>query len=193
MRRIVSLLSCAAVAAACGGEPAAQLPTGPEEQAPVVEQTRTQLVRDEVAGVSVTVPGDWRVQKDPVLFNTYGFALFDPSGPSMGGHERSPVARVALAYQAQPGEIEALVKDLMSKYSEFPLMRSEVLVGQGLRGVAVSGLPGTDPYTLVYVADGDRVYRIGLWTEEPGLNPRAHALLASLRFEAPQKSIQSLA
>ena len=192
MRRIVSLLSCAAMAAACGVESAAQLPAGPEAQPPVVEETHTQLVRDEVAGISVTVPGDWRVQQDPVLFNTYGFTLFDPSGPSMGGHERSPVARVALAYQAQPGEIEALVKDLMSKYSEFPLVRSEVLVGQGLKGVAVSGLPGTDPYTLVYVADGDRVYRIGLWTEAPGLNARSHALLASLRFEPPQRTIQSL-
>jgi murein DD-endopeptidase MepM/ murein hydrolase activator NlpD len=192
MKRIVSLLSCAAMAAGCAGESTEELPTGAEERPSSVDQTRTQLVRDEVAGISVTVPGDWRVQKDPVLFNTYGFALFDPSGPSHGGHERSPVARVALAYQAQPGQIEGLVQDLMSKYSEFPLTRSEVLVSNGLRGIAVSGLPGTDPYTLVYVADGERVYRIGLWTEEPGLNPRAHALLASLRFEQPQRSVQSL-
>jgi murein DD-endopeptidase MepM/ murein hydrolase activator NlpD len=192
MKRIVSLLSCAAMAAACAGEPAVDVPPGPEELPTHVDATRTQLVRDEVAGISVTVPGDWRVQKDPVLFNTYGFALFDPSGPNNGGHERSPVARVALAYQAQPSQIEGLVQDLMRKYSEFPLTRSEVLVSTGLRGIAVSGLPGTDPYTLVYVADGERVYRIGLWTEEPGLNPRAHALLASLRFEQPQRSVQSL-
>ncbi len=34
------------------------------------------------------VPSTWQVHSDPVLFNTYGFALFDPSGPNTGGHER---------------------------------------------------------------------------------------------------------
>jgi murein DD-endopeptidase MepM/ murein hydrolase activator NlpD len=151
-----------------------------------------QQVRDEAAGISVSVPGNWRVVKDPVLFNTYGFALFDPGSPSVGGHERSPVARVALAYQARPEQLEALVTNLMSKYQELSPTRTEVLVGEGLRGIAVSGLPGTDPYSLVYVADGERVYRIGLWTQEPGLDDRARTLLASLRFEQPTRSVQSL-
>jgi murein DD-endopeptidase MepM/ murein hydrolase activator NlpD len=149
-------------------------------------------VRDEAAGISVTVPGAWSVVKDPVLFNTYGFALFDSSGPSVGGHERSPVARVALAYQVKPEQIEGLVQDLMSKNQALSPMRTEVLVGEGLRGIAVSGLPGTDSYSLVYVADGARVYRIGLWTQERGLDDRARTLLASLRFEQPTRSVQSL-
>jgi murein DD-endopeptidase MepM/ murein hydrolase activator NlpD len=170
---------------ACSNEPV------PEADAPETAVTR-QTVRDDVVGVSLDVPGTWRVQQDPVLFNTYGFALFDPGSPELGGHERSPAARIALAYQVQPSQIESLVQDLMAKYAEFPLTRSEVVVGNGLKGVAVSGLPGTDPYTLVYVAHGERVYRIGLWTDEPGLNARAHAVLAGLRFETPQRSVQSL-
>lgn len=185
MRCFVPLLSCAAVVVACSGEPA------PDRSAPT-EAVRMQMVHDDVVGVALDVPSDWRVQPDPVLFNTYGFALFDPSGPSMGGHERSPVARIALAYEARPSELEERVRDLMSKYQEFPLTRSEVEVGDGLKGIAVSGLPGTDPYTLVYVAAGDRVYRIGLWTQEPGLDARARELLASLRFEPPRRSVQSL-
>lgn len=185
MKRLGPLLSCAAVLAACSNEP---LPERPPEAVGV----HMQSVRDEVVGVSLDVPSDWRVQKDPVLFNTYGFALFDPGSPEVGGHERSPAARIALAYQTRPEQIEGLVADLLRKYGEFPLTRSEVAVGQGLKGVAVSGLPGTDPYTLVYVADGERVYRIGLWTEEPGLDGRARALLASLRFEQPTQSVQSL-
>ncbi|HEX8822489.1 MAG TPA: M23 family metallopeptidase [Archangium sp.] len=185
MKRIGPLLSCAAMLVACGPQESTEVPVGPVE---VV----TQRVSDEVAGVSIDVPSDWRVQKDPVLFNTYGFALFDPSGPSTGGHERSPVARIALAYQVKPEQIEGLVQDLMSKYPEFPLTRTEVVVGQGLRGIAVSGLPGTDSYSLVYVADGERVYRIGLWTEEPGLDNRARGVLASLKFEQPRKTVQSL-
>jgi murein DD-endopeptidase MepM/ murein hydrolase activator NlpD len=176
---------------ACAGEPSTDIPSN-ESPSASVEGVRMQQVRDDVVGVSVNVPADWQVQPDPVLFNTYGFALFDSSGPSTGGHERSPVARIALAYEATPGQIEERVRGLMSKYLEFPLTRSEVVVGPGLRGIAVSGLPGTDPYTLVYVANGERVYRIGLWTMEPGLDSRAKALLASLRFEAPARSVQSL-
>jgi murein DD-endopeptidase MepM/ murein hydrolase activator NlpD len=140
----------------------------------------------------VNVPASWQVHPDPVLFNTYGFALFDPSGPNMGGHERSPVARIALAYEATPDQIEDRVQELMSKHSEFPLTRSEVVVGPGLKGIVVSGLPGTDPYSLVYVASGNRVYRIGLWTMEPGLDARARELLVGLRFEEPTRSVQSL-
>ena len=185
MKRIGPLLSCAALLAACGPQQGLEAPTDGVE---VV----TQRISDDVAGVSIDVPSDWRVQKDPVLFNTYGFALFDPSGPAVGGHERSPVARIALAYQVKPDQIEGLVQDLMSKYPEFNLTRTEVVVGQGLKGIAVSGLPGTDAYSLVYVADGERVYRIGLWTEEPGLDNRAHGVLASLRFEQPKKTVQSL-
>jgi murein DD-endopeptidase MepM/ murein hydrolase activator NlpD len=192
MRRIVPLLSCTALVFACAGDPSSENAASTEVVIPHDEGVRTQRVRDEVVGVSLSVPGEWHVQKDPVLFNTYGFALFDPSGPSMGGHERSPVARIALAYQAKPDQIESLVQDLMSKYQEFPLVRSEVVVGHGLRGIAVSGLPGTDPYTLVYVANGERVYRIGMWTEEPGLNARARTVLASLQFEEPTRSVQSL-
>ena len=190
MKRMGPLLSCAAMVVACGGEPSTEVPA---QDVPAQEEgVQAQLVRDEAAGISVTVPGNWRVQKDPVLFNTYGFALFDPSGPSTGGHERSPVARVALAYQTRPDQIEALVQDLMNKNQEFSPTRTEVLVGEGLRGIAVSGLPGTDSYSLVYVADGARVYRIGLWTQERGLDDRARTLLASLRFEQPTRSVQSL-
>jgi murein DD-endopeptidase MepM/ murein hydrolase activator NlpD len=192
MKRIGPLLSCAAMLVACSNEPSPEATSQADGIAAEADGVTTQRVHDEVVGVSINVPSDWRVQQDPVLFNTYGFALFDPSGPNMGGHERSPAARIALAYQIKPDQIETLVQDLMSKYKEFPLTRSEVVVGNGLRGIVVSGLPGTDPYSLVYVADGDRVYRIGLWTEAPGLDSRARGVLASLRFEQPKRSVQSL-
>ncbi|HEX2091124.1 MAG TPA: M23 family metallopeptidase [Longimicrobiaceae bacterium] len=183
MKRTALLLSCAALLAACADQP----PTAPDPDTPA-----SKTVRDDVVGVTLAVPEEWRVEKDLVLFNTYGFALFDPAGPKMGEHDRSPVARVSLAYQATPEQVGGLVRELMRKYAEFPLVRSKVEVGEGLRGTAVSGLPGTDPYTLVYVADGTRVYRIGLWTREPGLDGRARALLASLRFEAPRRPVGSL-
>lgn len=183
MKRTVAFLSCAVLLAACTDAP----PTAVDSASPAGRP-----LRDEVVGVSLAVPAEWRVQRDPVLFNTYGFALFDPAGPKQGGHERSPVARISLAYQATPEQVEGLVDELMRKHAQLPLVRSEVAVGEGLRGIAVSGLPGTDPYTLVYVADGGRVYRIGLWTAEPGLDARAKMLLATLRFEEPGRSVRSL-
>lgn len=183
MKRTVALLSCAVLLAACSDVPPTAADSATAAGTPF---------RDEVVGVSLAVPAEWRIQPDPVLFNTYGFALFDPAGPRSNGHERSPVARISLAYRARPAQVEGLVRGLMEKHAGFPLTRSEVAVGDGLRGTAVSGLPGTDPYTLVYVADGDRVYRIGLWTAEPGLDARAKMLLATLRFEEPTRSVQSL-
>jgi len=182
MKRTLALL-CAVALAGCADQP----PTAVEAPA---EGTR--IVRDDVVGVSLSVPEEWRLHRDPVLFNTHGFVLFDPEDPKVGSHERSPVARIALAYQMRPDEIEGRVRDLVEKNREFPVTRSEVTVGNGHRGVVVSGLPGTDPYSLVYVAVGERVYRIGLWTREEGLDERARDLLAGLRFERPARSVQSL-
>lgn len=183
MKRVLAVLSAATLLSAC----ADAVPTA----GTATPEPGLRMLRDDVAGVSVAVPREWSVVPDPVLFNTFGFALFDPAGADNGGHDRSPVARVALAYEAQPDDIEGLVQELMGKYREFPLVRSEVHVG-GRAGVAVSGLPGTDPYTLVYVADGGRVYRIGVWTAEPGLDDRARSVLAGLRFHQPRRSVRSL-
>ena len=180
-RSLPLALAAAALLAACADQP-----TAPEPAAP-----NTQTVRDPVAGVAIDVPAEWRVQPDPVLFNTYGFALFNPEGEQTGGHERSPVMRVALAYETRPEQIEGLVATLMERNRELAPVRSEVIVG-GRRGIAVSGLPGTDSYSLIYVADGGRVYRIGMWTAERGLDARARMLLQNLRLEKPTRSVRSL-
>ena len=189
MKRLSALLIAVIVAYT----PLAAEPARAPRIADGKERPALKVVRDEVVGVSLAVPARWRVQPDPVLFNTYGFALFDPdSAARSGSHERSPVARIALAYQATPAQIEELVQGLMTKYAEFPLVRAEVRVG-GRSGVAVSGLPGTDPYTLIYVASGERVYRIGMWTESEGLDERARDLLGRIEFAEPARSVESLA
>lgn len=186
MKRVVVLLSCALMTTMVSGGglgTAVAATTGPPS---------LQRVADDVVGVELDVPATWRTYPDPVLFNTYGFAVFADDGPTWGGHERSPVARISRAYQLTPDQVDGVVDDLMRKYGEFPLRRYAVKVGGVLTGTAVSGLPGTDPYTLVYVADTSRVYRIGLWTPEPGLDARALALLAGLRFRAPTRPVSSL-
>jgi len=65
-----------------------------------------------------------------------------------------------------------------------------------LRGVAITGLPGTQPYSVVYVASGEQVYEMGLWTQTPRLDARAHALIGSstspLSAPAPTRSVRAL-
>lgn len=151
--------------------------------------------RDDVVGVSLVVPAGWAVNGDPVLFDdSYGFVVWgedrDPLG--RGPHDREPVARVALVRGAGPDRIAGLVQAQMDNNRELAPQRSEVRVGGGLRGVAVTGLPGTQPYSVVYVASGGRVYEIGLWTAEPGLDAPARDFLAALRFTTPTRTVQSL-
>ena len=152
----------------------------------------TKVIRDDVVGVTLEAPEDWRVHRDEVLFNTHGIVLFDPQGADVGKHERSPVARIALAYEMKPEQIEGKIEGLIADARELNPTRIEVEVGNGLRGVGVTGLPGTDPYSLVYVVDGGRVYRIGLWAEERGISQRGREVLKSLRFQRPTRSVFSL-
>src|SRR3712207_5978318 len=101
MRIGALLLAGATVLAACVDD----APTGIDG----LDPEGARIVRDEAVGVTLAIPDDWRVHRDPVLFNTYGFVLFDPRDEKAGSHERSPVARVALAYGMKPGDIEGRI------------------------------------------------------------------------------------
>jgi hypothetical protein len=189
--RALLLTGLATMMSACADEPT------PVEARPDAAQG-TRRVTDEAVGVSVALPAQWTMNSDAVLFEkSYGFLISgEDRDPSMDGpHDREPIARVALAYDARPDQLEELVRAQFEAHQSLPglqLSRSEVEVGSGLRGVAITGLPGTQPYSVVYVASGEQVYEIGLWTREPGLDARAHALLGSLRFTAPTRSVRSL-
>lgn len=186
MRLRTLLLTSATLLTACAEAPPA---------ADLAHDTR--LVTDDVVGVALTVPAAWRVNRDAVLFEEgFGFLVWgEDRDPSVDGpHDREPIARVARLHDARPDQVEALALAQLEAHAALPglrLSRSEVEVG-GLRGVAVTGLPGTQPYSVVYVASGEHVYEIGLWTAEPGLDARAHELLDALRFTPPTRSVQSL-
>jgi murein DD-endopeptidase MepM/ murein hydrolase activator NlpD len=175
------------VLSACGDAPSASAP------APDVT-----LIQDDAVGVSLSIPKEWEMRPDAVLFDkSYGLLISgEDSDPSMEGpHDREPIARIALVYGASPDQLEALVQEQFDAHKDIPglqLSRSEVEVGNGLRGVAVTGLPGTQPYSAVYVASGEQLYEIGLWTSAPGLDARAHSVLRSLRFTPPTRSVHSL-
>lgn len=172
----------------------ADRPTAPDGAQPLAPGGGRPYV-DEVVGVSLVLPATWAVNGDPVLFDdSYGFMIWgeDRDLAGDGPHDRAPVARVARVHGATPDQVESLARARIDENRELGPRRSEVAVGGTLRGVAVTGLPGTQPYSVVYVASGDRVYEVGLWTDEPGLDARARAVLAALRFTAPTRSVHSL-
>ena len=175
----------AALLAGCGAETTA---VDPATQRPA-------MVRDEVVGVSLPLPAEWSVMKDPVLFDTHGFFVYAPTseqGEARTGHESDAVARIARAYKARPDQLEELVQAKLAQYQEFKPTRTEVTLADGRKGIALSGLPGTQPYSVVYTADGEHVYEIGLWSDTPGLDERGKKVLGAIRFQAPTKTVESL-
>jgi murein DD-endopeptidase MepM/ murein hydrolase activator NlpD len=167
--RISPLLSVALVSACSVGD---QTPWSGQE---------LQTVDDPVVGVSLRVPVDWAVEPDPALFETHGFLLHPPTAEA--------AARIALAYDAT--DVEAVVAAKLEQYADVSPQRFEVMLADGVTGVAITGLPGTEPYSVVFAGDGTRVYEIGLWSEAAGIDERGHAVLGELRFRAPTETIES--
>ncbi|MBA3463327.1 MAG: hypothetical protein H0T46_25450 [Deltaproteobacteria bacterium] len=162
-----------------GSDPAAipEDPVGPNQQ---------RLVDEEV-GVSLVAPMTWSIIKDPVLFKTHGFFV---RGDDASPHSHA-VARVALAYEAKPGDVEALVTEKLAQYPGAE--RIDLTLADGRAAIGVTNLPGTDPYTAVYTTDGERVYEVGLWSETKGMDDRGMQLLSQLRFKKPTREIADLA
>lgn len=182
MKTRMLLWASAALLAACGEETA-------------VDPASQSMVNDDVVGLSLALPEKWSVRRDEVLFDTHGVFLDAPTsqvGAAQTGHERDAVARIALAYKARPDQLEELVRAKLAEYQEFNPARTEVTLADGRKGIAITGLPGTQPYSIVYAVDGERVYEIGLWSDTPGLDERAMRVLGGLRFQAPTKTVQSL-
>ena len=157
---------------------------------PDVEPGQQRLV-DDVVGASVVVPDAWATSRDPALFATHGFFVHDAVGTS-----HSEVARIALAYDTKPDALETVVADKLAEYEASAPKRVDLELPDGRPAVAITGLPGTAPFSLVYTSDGDRVYEIGIWNEaedSDGIDARGLALLDSVRFAEPTVPIASLA
>ena len=123
-----------------------------------------QLVVDDAVGVALTVPESWQIKKDPVLFDTLGFLVLAPPDD-----HADAVARIALAYQKTAADLDAMVAEKLEQYAAVSPERRELALADGRRAIAVTGLPGTHPYTVVFTADGDRLYEIGLWSGWDGI------------------------
>jgi hypothetical protein len=65
----------------------------------------------------------------------------------------------------------------------------------GTRGIAVGPVPGSTPFTAVYVPVKGRVYKINVYSERPGeegVGAHDSASLSSLRFAPPSRPVSSL-
>lgn len=147
-------------------------------------------VVDEAVGISVVVPEAWRIEKDPVLFDhSHGFFIQPPDSTHAGA-----LARVALAYAAADEDLEQLATAKLEEYKDAGAERIDLTLPGGRPAIAITGLPGVDPYTVVYTSDGDRVYEIGMWSQqlERGIDERGAQLLQQLRFRAPTQDVTSL-
>jgi hypothetical protein len=75
------------------------------------------------------------------------------------------------------------------------LERERIDVAREHENVAVGTIPGSIPYTAVYVPVNERVYKINVYADAPevrGLDARSKELLSDVRLEPPSRSVGSL-
>jgi peptidase M23-like protein len=167
--------------------------TGAQAQEPTAA---TQKTGGEAVGAEIVHPAAWNVEREPYTYDdTYGYTLWYPDTDAAHDHGGQPVLRVALAYELTPEDIEAEVDGVQADYPDLPLERETVDVAREHEGVAIGTIPGSTPYTAVYVPAGGRIYKINVYADDPagrGLDARSKELLADVRFEQPTRSVSSL-
>ncbi len=147
---------------------------------------------DDAVGASVSHPAGWYVEHERYTYDgTYGYTLWRPEAEATEDHGGTPAARIARAYDVEPGGIDERVRERIAAHPGLKLERREVSVGeQGLEGVAVGPIPGSTPSVEVYTEDEGSVYQVNLYGET--LDAEDERLLSSLKFEKPSKSVGSL-
>jgi hypothetical protein len=179
---VVTVLGLLTTGASLGAEQA----TGP----PRMERTA-----DGIVGASISRPEGWVLQREAYTFDkTYGFTLWR-QGDASADHGGTPAVRVSLAYDLEPGQIDDRVRQTIRDHPDLSLKRQEIGVARGHAGIAVGPVPGSTPFTAVYVPVKGRVYKINVYSERPGeegLGADDSALLSSLRFAPPSRPVASL-
>lgn len=156
------------------------------------DSEETERTKGDFVGASIAHPERWFVEREDSEYDdTFGFVIWKPERGAMKDHGGVPEARVALAPDLEPGQIDEAVQDKLDDYPGLPMEREQVRVGEeALQGVAVGPIPGSTPSTEVYVAFEGRVYQINVYGDR--LDDEGRELLSSLRFYEPSRSIDSL-
>ena len=146
---------------------------------------------DAAVGASVAHPVGWYVEHERYTYDgSYGYTLWRPDSGTED-HGGTPAARVARAYDVEPGGIDERVRERISAHPGLRVERKELTVGEErVRGVAVGPIPGSAPSVEVYVEDGGTVYQINLYGEN--LDAEDEKLLDSVRFDGPSEPVGPL-
>lgn len=164
--------------------------TGARAQEP---SEAVQKTGDAAVGAEIVHPASWNVEREPFTYgDTYGYTLWYPDTEAAHDHGGQPALRVALAYDLRPEDIDGEAEEVLDSHPGLSLERGSVDVARLHRGVSVGPIPGSTPYTAVYVPVNGRVYKINVYAddpEEPGLDAPSRELLSDVRFEAPTRSV----
>jgi murein DD-endopeptidase MepM/ murein hydrolase activator NlpD len=156
----------------------------------------TQRTGGDAVGATIVHPAAWNVEREPYTYeDTFGYTLWYPDTGVAHDHGGTPALRVALAYELTPEDIEAEVERVRADYPALSLRRETVGVAREHEGVAIGTIPGSTPYTAVYVPVNGRVYKINVYANDPerrGLDARSKELLSDVRFEPPSEPVASL-
>ena len=150
---------------------------------------------DDVTGTSITLEHGWSATRDPVLLDTHGYAVYAETsveGKKLSGHQRDAIARIAIAHKSKVHQLEELVAAKINEYKGLALKRTEIVVGGDRKAVALTGLPGTRPYSVVFTTHGNHVYEIGLWSDYAGIDARGKSVLDNIKFKSVVRSVASL-
>jgi murein DD-endopeptidase MepM/ murein hydrolase activator NlpD len=141
---------------------------------------------DDVVGVSLAYPSDWKLLRDPYLFDTHGFVL---GKEDVGGHGVAPIVRVAIDHQASPDQLDARVAALRAEFPDLDLEQWAVEVA-GREATAVGPLPGAQPSIALFVPADGRLLRLRYYGE--AIDERAADFLSRMQLVQPTRTVAEL-
>lgn len=139
--------------------------------------------QNDAIGVSLkTVLPQVKVVEDRYLADAFGFTLVDS--------KEQMVLRVALLYRDSSSQMEERARELVQNSPGLDLQPQPVRIGR-YQGVRITGAPGVDPSTYIYVTANDSLYEIVCPEREDNLQV-CEKLLKSIAFNPVTRSLEEL-
>jgi hypothetical protein len=145
--------------------------------------------RHDVLGVTLSHPSTFQIVEDEYLLDEYGFTLTTADPRKSGENDVGMVLRMVWLQGSTADGLDARVQEHIATFPQAGLKPSETVL-DSRRAVVLENAPGLVTTTYVYLAANDRIYEIIY--PQPTLDAQGQALLSSLRFETPSRSLESL-
>lgn len=149
----------------------------------LVENANNTIYTNPVLGVELTASNKLCIHEPDYLFDSYGFTLSDPDV------WEGVLMNVDWLYQIAPNQLEAYIQQIIDSYPELAVNRETITIN-GIEGIMLWPLPGTDATTQIFLVANERPYRLIFWSAP--LDEQAQTLLDGLHFVEPTQSLESL-